>query len=144
MKNVLFVCVGNSCRSQMAEAFVNRWGVDEVRGWSAGSCPLGEIVRGTTAVMREKGFSLEGQCSKGLRDVPLDDMDVIVTLGCEVSCSVPAGFAGRVVEWNIPDPYGSNLARYREVRDLIEVRVAELLAGLGNPLAKKAAAKKAV
>lgn len=128
----------------MAEAFLNHLGEGQVRGWSAGSYPLGEIAWGTSLVMREKGISLEGQWSKGLNDVSLDDTDVIVTLGCEVSCPVPAGFAGRVVEWNIPDPYGSNLARYREVRDLIEAKVGELLAGLGHPVPKKAAVKRAV
>ena len=127
----------------MAEAFVNQFGGDQVRGWSAGSHPLGEIVRGTNEAMREKGISLEGQWSKGLNDVPLHDMDVIVTLGCEVSCPVPAGFAGRVVEWNIPDPYGAGLARYREVRDLIEARVARLLDELGGPLSKRVVSKKA-
>jgi arsenate reductase (thioredoxin) len=138
MTNILFVCVGNSCRSQMAEAFVNQLGRDEVRGWSAGSHPLGEIAWGTGEVMREKGISLEGQWSKGLKDVPLHDMDVIVTLGCEVFCPVPASFAGRVVEWNIPDPYGADLALYREVRDLIDAQVAGLVAELGQHRPKKA------
>ena len=142
--NVLFVCVGNSCRSQMAEAFLHQLGGDEFRGWSAGSSPLGRIVPGTLVVMQEKGVSLEGQWSKGLKDVPLHAVDVIVTLGCEVSCPVPPGFAGRVVEWNIPDPYGSDLARYREVRDLIGAQVAELLAELGSRPLEKAVAKKAV
>lgn len=122
----------------MAEAFVNRLGGDAFRGWSAGSHPLGEIVRETSEVMRDKGISLEGQWSKGLNDVALHDMDVIVTMGCEVSCPVPATFAGRVVEWNIPDPYGADLPRYREVRDLIEAQVGQLLAELDRPLSKKA------
>jgi arsenate reductase (thioredoxin) len=136
-QNILFVCVGNSCRSQMAEAFVNQLGGNEVRGWSAGSRPLGEIVWGTTEVMREKGIALEGHWSKGLNEVPLRQMDVIVTLGCEVSCPVPPSFAGRVAEWNIPDPYGADLTRYREVRDLIEAQVAQLLAELGCTLSTK-------
>jgi arsenate reductase (thioredoxin) len=138
MTNILFVCVGNTCRSQMAEAFVNQLGGDEVRGWSAGSHPLGEIVWGTSEVMREKGISLEGQWSKGLKDVPFREMDVIVTLGGEVFCPVPAGFAGRVVEWNIPDPYGADLPRYRKVRDLIEAQVDRLIAELGRARSKKA------
>src|SRR5690349_1019273 len=91
---VLFVCVGNSCRSQMAEAFANQLGADGFRAWSAGSMPLGEIVPPTFQVMREKGLSLDGQWSKGLKDVPLDSMDVVVGMGCEVNCPVPAGFKG--------------------------------------------------
>lgn len=131
--NVLFVCVGNSCRSQMAEAFANHWGRGRIRAWSAGSSPLGRIVPAIYDVMTEKGLSLDGQWSKGLHDVPLDDMDVIVSMGCEVYCPVPPGFKGRVVEWDIPDPYGGKLESYREARDGIEKQVRQLLAQLFLP-----------
>ena len=125
----------------MAEAFLNRSGGDGVHGWSAGSCRLGEIAWGTSLVMREKGISLEGQWSKGLNDVPLADMDVIVTMGCEVSCPAPAGFAGRVVEWSIPDPYGSDRAAYREARDLVEAKVTALATELGRSVPKTVSRK---
>ncbi|HEV2175655.1 MAG TPA: arsenate reductase ArsC [Terriglobia bacterium] len=125
--NLLFVCVGNSCRSQMAEAFATHLGNGRVRAWSAGSHPLGVIVPATHDVMQEKGISLDGQWSKGLDDVPVAEMDVVVTMGCEVACPVPVGFKGRVIEWNIPDPYGRDLERYRSARDLIEQQVASLL-----------------
>jgi arsenate reductase (thioredoxin) len=130
--HILFVCVGNSCRSQMAEAFANHWGRGRIRAWSAGSSPLGRIVPPTYDVMAEKGLSLDGQWSKGLHDVPLDDMDVIVSMGCEVYCPVPPGFKGRVAEWDIPDPYGGKLESYREVRDGIEKQIRELLEELDS------------
>ena len=125
--NVLFVCVGNSCRSQMAEALANHLGQGRVRAWSAGSNPLGEIVPLTFDVLKEKGISLDGQWSKGLKDVPVAEMDIVVGMGCEVVCPVPVGFKGRVIEWNIPDPYGGEIESYRSVRDLIERQVAALL-----------------
>jgi protein-tyrosine-phosphatase len=128
--NILFVCVGNSCRSQMAEALANHLGQGWVRARSAGSHPLGEITPETYEVMAEKGILLEGQWSKGLRDVPIDEMDIVVGMGCEVVCPVPAGFQGRVIEWNIPDPYSRDLAFFRSVRDLIERQVTALLSDL--------------
>ncbi len=125
--SVLFVCVGNSCRSQMAEALANHYGNGRVRAWSAGSRPLGEIIPQTYEVMQEKGISLEGHSSKGLKDVPVDEMEVVVGMGCEVACPVPVGFKGRVIEWNIPDPYGRELPFFRSVRDSIERQVLALL-----------------
>jgi arsenate reductase len=125
--NVLFVCVGNSCRSQMAEALANHLGEGRVRAWSAGSHPLGEIVPLTYDVLKEKGLSLEGHWSKGMKEVPVAEMDIVVGMGCEVVCPVPAGFKGRVIEWNIPDPFGREIGIYRAVRDTIERQVAALL-----------------
>ena len=127
--NVLFVCVGNSCRSQMAEALANRLGQGRVRAWSAGSRPAGVISAVARNVMGEEGLSMDGQWSKGLEEVPVADMDVVVTMGCEVECPAPRGFTGRLVEWDIPDPF-DDLQRGREVRGLIERQVMALLAEL--------------
>lgn len=127
---VLFVCLGNSCRSQMAEALANHLGQGKVCAWSAGSTPLGIILSETHEVLKEKGITLEGHWSKGLKEVPVAEMDVVVGMGCEVECPVPTGFKGRVIEWNIPDPYGRNLAYFRGVRDRIERQVTMLLAEL--------------
>ncbi len=124
---VLFVCLGNACRSQIAEALANHLGLGRVRGWSAGSRPLGFILPETSQVLGEKGISLDGHRSKGLNDVPLSEMDIVVGMGCEVHCPVPVGFRGRVIEWNIPDPYGHDLAFFRSVRDLVRQQVAALL-----------------
>lgn len=99
-----------------------------MKAWSAGSSPLGWIAAGTEGVMAEKAVSLAGHWSKGLADVPLDEMDVIVGMGCEVTCPVPAGFKGRIIEWSIRDPYGRGAGFFREVRDTIERQVTALLA----------------
>ena len=128
--NVLFVCVGNSCRSQMAEAFANKLGVGKLRAWSAGSSPLGRIVPMTFDVMAEKGYTLEGHSSKGLKDVPTAEMDVVISMGREVACPMPPAFNGRYIEWNIPDPFGGQAQSFRAVRDLIERQVKALIEDL--------------
>ena len=130
---ILFVCVGNACRSQMAEAWANHFGKGRVQASSAGSHPFGSIVEDTYTVMNEKGISLDGQRSKGLGDVAVAEMDVVVGMGCEVECPVPAGFKGRVVDWDIPDPYGRGIESFRNARDMIERHVLGLLADLIAP-----------
>lgn len=117
----------------MAEAWACYFGEGKVRALSAGSHPFGSIVKDTYAVMDEKGVSLDGQCSKGLRDVSVADMDVVVGMGFEVECPVPTGFKGRKVNWEIPDPYGRNIDSFRNVRDMIERKVLELLAEVVAP-----------
>jgi protein-tyrosine-phosphatase len=130
MLKVLFVCYGNSCRSPMAEALANNLGEGKLRAFSAGSHPLGVISQGTREVLREKGITMEGYWSKGVRDVPISEMDVVVKMGYGVTCPVPADFKGWLIQWNIPDPYGQDRDHFRAVRDLIEYEVRTLLAGL--------------
>jgi len=127
---ILFVCYGNSCRSQMAEALANRLGKGKVRAESAGTHPLGMISFDTRAVLDEKGIALEGHWSKGLEDVPVSDMDVVVEMGYGVKFRLPPDFKGRLVKWNIPDPYSLGREYFRDVRDLIESEVRRLLAEL--------------
>lgn len=128
--NILFVCYGNACRSQMAEAFANQLGEGWVKAWSAGSRPFGSIIEETYTVLAEKGVSLDEHRSKGLKDVPLAAMDLVVTMGCEVACPLPQDFKGRLVEWEIADPYGMGLDFFRSVRDHIEEDVRRLLGSL--------------
>jgi arsenate reductase len=114
----------------MAEAWANHFGQGKVEASSAGTYPYGSIAEGTRTVMSERGISLDGQCSKGLTDVPLAEMDVVVAMGYEIECRVPQDFRGRVLEWSIPDPFGRSIEAYRNVRDMIERQVLELLADL--------------
>jgi arsenate reductase (thioredoxin) len=129
-RKIVFVCYGNACRSQMAEAFANRLGEGWVQAWSAGSRPFGSIIEETYTVMAERGISLDGHQSKGLKDVPLAGMDVVVTMGFEVVCPLPPDFKGRLVEWEIADPFGMDLDFFRSVRDHIEADVGRLLTSL--------------
>jgi arsenate reductase len=127
---VLFVCIGNSCRSQMAEGFANKLGQSRIRVWSAGLLPIGWIAPNTRAVMEESGITLEGQRSKGIHEVPFKEMDVVVAMGAEVTGELLERPNGRLVRWQIPDPFCADLDHYRASRDLVETKVKELLAEL--------------
>lgn len=127
MKSVLFVCVGNACRSQMAEGFARHLGPPELAVYSAGSRPAGFVAPQAVEAMKEKGISLAGQFSKGVGEVPLE-FDVVVTMGCGDSC--PTVKAKRKMDWDIPDPIGGPPQFFRKVRDEIEAKVRVLLLSL--------------
>jgi arsenate reductase (thioredoxin) len=133
---ILFVCYGNSCRSQMAEALANQLGNGKFQAFSAGTHPLGAISSDTRAALGEKGITLAGHWSKGLPDVPVSDMDVVVEMGFGVKCRLPADFKGQLIKWQIPDPFSLGLEYFRDVRDLIESEVRRLLKELENRKAK--------
>ncbi|MBN9118875.1 MAG: arsenate reductase ArsC [Planctomycetes bacterium] len=128
-KRVLFVCVENSNRSQMAEAFARIHGGDRVEAASAGSRPSGRVNPRAIEFMREVGYDLTAHASKSLDQFNGHEIDVAVTMGCGDEC--PLVRAARREEWQIPDPKDMPPEQYREVRDLIERKVKELLAGLG-------------
>jgi len=117
----------------MAEGWANHLGNGQVQAFSAGTHPYGEIAGETYDVMHEKGLPLEAHCSKGLGDVPVGEMDVVVKMGSEVAFSLPEGFQGRVEDWNIPDPFGRGVVVFRNVRDMIERQVLGLLAEIVKP-----------
>ncbi|MBX9625794.1 MAG: arsenate reductase ArsC [Gemmataceae bacterium] len=127
-KRVLFVCVENSNRSQMAEAFARMHGGDGVVASSAGSRPSGKVNPRAIEFMRERGYDLTTHASKSLGEFNGTDVAVAVTMGCGDEC--PLVRAGRREDWSIPDPKEMPAEQYREVRDLIERKVKELLAGL--------------
>ena len=128
MKRVLFVCVENSNRSQMAEAFARIHGGANVEAFSAGSRPSGRVNPRAVEAMREVGYDLTTHASKSLEQFNDRPMDVAVTMGCGDAC--PLVRAGRREEWNIPDPRDMAPEQFREVRDLIERKVKELLVSL--------------
>lgn len=124
-KHVLFVCVENSNRSQMAEAFARIHGGDQVEAHSAGSRPSGKINPRAVQFMGEVGYDLTTHSSKSLDQFNGQQIDVAVTMGCGDAC--PLVRAQRREEWNIPDPKEMLPEQYREVRDLIEQKVRKLL-----------------
>ena len=128
-KRVLFVCVENSNRSQLAEAFARIHGGGQVEAYSAGSRPSGVINPRAIEVMRELGYDLSGQASKSLDDLPTDrEWDFVATMGCGDAC--PMLRARRREDWNLPDPKHLPPEEYRRVRDDIENRVKTMLASL--------------
>jgi arsenate reductase (thioredoxin) len=129
LKRVLFVCVENSNRSQMAEAFARMHGPGRVEAYSAGSRPSGRVNPRAMEFMREVGYDLTQHHSKGLTDLPEGEFEVVVGMGCgDEGC--PLVRARRRDEWGIPDPKALLPEEYRAVRDLIENKVKELLARL--------------
>jgi protein-tyrosine-phosphatase len=127
-RRVLFVCVENSNRSQMAEAFARMIGGDAVEAFSAGSRPSGRINPKAVAAMAELGYDLSTHASKGLDGFAGREFDAAVTMGCGDAC--PLMKAHRRVDWQIPDPREMPPEEFRKVRDLIGEKVRELLASL--------------
>ena len=131
MKHILFICVENACRSQIAEAFARHYGKGRIAAYSAGSRPRGQVDAGAIEVMQERGLDLILHRSKGLADLPSVTWDAIVTMGCGDACpSVPAKAR---LDWQIPDPARQPPEVYRQVRDLIDGAVKALLERLSVP-----------
>ena len=122
---ILFVCIENSGRSQMAEAFARRLGGGRVEAFSAGSRPSGTVHPKTLALMREIGYDLGGHRSKGLGEVPQGPYDFVITMGCGDACPwIPAR---NHIEWDIPDPKNLPDDEFRKVRDQIAAKVEDLI-----------------
>jgi arsenate reductase len=124
--SLLFVCVENSCRSQMAEGFAHALGRDRVVSHSAGSRPSGQVNSRAIEFMAEKGIDLRSQRSKGLDDLPALRWDYVVTMGCGDAC--PHLPARHRLDWDLPDPKQLDDAGFRAVRDRIEGLVRDLIA----------------
>ncbi len=127
-KRIIFVCVENANRSQMAEAFAHIHGGDKVEAFSAGSRPSGRVNPRAIDAMREVGYDLNAHQSKGLDEFNGQEFDAAVTMGCGDAC--PLVRAKQRVEWQIPDPKDMSPDQFREVRNLIEEKVIELLGNL--------------
>ena len=123
---VLFICIGNSCRSQMAEALVRHLASDVMDPSSAGLAPLGTIAAATRAVLAEGGISVNGQFSKGLPEVDADSAQIVVNMSGHPIESYFAGSKARFEDWDIADPYGADPELHRQIRDEIEERVNNL------------------
>ena len=123
---LLFVCIENSNRSQMAEGFARTLGKGRVSAFSAGSRPSGQINPRAVEFMKEKGIDLTVQLSKGLDDLPKIRWDWIVTMGCGDAC--PMLPARHRLDWELTDPKHLEDAGFRAVRDKIEAHVTDLIA----------------
>ena len=130
MKRILFVCVENSCRSQIAEAYVRMHKVAGVKAYSAGSHPSGVVNRKAIQAMQELGYDLDSHQSKSLTDLPDLVFDVVVTMGCGDDC--PAIRAEKREDWQIPDPKHMGMEEFLQVRNLIGQHVENLLSALDN------------
>jgi arsenate reductase len=134
-KFVLFVCIGNMCRSQMAEGFARHMGSDIVEAFSAGTHHTGAVSEKAIAVMEERGIDISRQRSKGLNEVPLLDMDYIINMATSSADDVcPSHYSGEKLVWLVLDPIGESQECFESVRDDIEKRVKGLLQSIWKGL----------
>ena len=125
MEKVLFVCIENSCRSQIAEAFAKIHGKDIIKPYSSGSRPSGTVNPKAIASMKEIGYDMSVHISKSLTDIPDIEYDYVITMGCGDEC--PFVKAKHREDWGIPDPKDMDAEGFRNVRKLIEEKVKQLI-----------------
>ncbi|MGQ9718833.1 MAG: arsenate reductase ArsC [Nitrososphaerales archaeon] len=130
MKKILFVCVENSARSQMAEGFARHYGKGRIEVYSAGTKVAKEINPIVVKVMAEKGIDISNQMPKPLDRKMVEQADVIITMGCNVDEMCPAPMLKKVIDWGIEGPKGKPIEKVREIRDSIERKVVDLLDSL--------------
>ena len=123
-KRVLFVCIGNCCRSQMAEGFARHYGGDVLSAESAGLSPAGVVVPETVRSMAEKNIDISDHYSKGLHAEQAKDFDLIVNMS---GYDLPESIRAPIRNWVVADPIGESDAVYAKVRDQIETLVMNLI-----------------
>ena len=133
---VLFVCVHNAGRSQMAAGFLLKLAGDRVKVRTAGSEPADEINPVAVQAMREVGVDLSERSPKPLTNEYVREADIVITMGCGDACPIYPG--KRYEEWELEDPAGKDLDTVRRIRDEIEARVRRLLGGLADRRAESA------
>ncbi|MEE8320571.1 MAG: arsenate reductase ArsC, partial [Gammaproteobacteria bacterium] len=122
---ILFVCIENSCRSQMAEAFLNMFGEGIVNAYSCGSSPSGKVNERAITFMAEFSYDMSKQKSKSVDELPAIEYEYVITMGCSDQCPVVP--AKMHEDWDIEDPKHLSDKRFREIRSTIETRVKELI-----------------
>jgi arsenate reductase len=127
MKRILFVCVENAGRSQMAEAFANKYGKGKFNIFSAGNKPSERVNPVVVEAMKEKDIDISANKPKLLTFQMAQDSDLIVTMGCNDQGICPGPFFKPTIEWHLEDPKGKAKEKVREIRDQIERQVRELI-----------------
>ena len=125
-KKILFVCVENASRSQMAEGFFRKYAPSGYEPQSGGTKPIDAINQLAITVMKEIGIDISNQQPKIISDFMIRQSSRIVNMGCMDKESCPTLFVQNVLDWEIPDPKGKSLDDVRKIRDMIEKRVLEL------------------
>ena len=126
---ILFICIGNTCRSPMAEAITRGLSDGEVEAFSAGLMPFGRIVEPTVATLTSLGYDATALSSKGLDEVDLRRFDVVVSLLGQAGLGgLPTGLGAELESWDIRDPYGEDDEVYLAVAHELERRIGDLLA----------------
>jgi arsenate reductase (thioredoxin) len=129
-KSILFVCVENAGRSQMAEGFFNKYAPKGYEAISAGTKPVSQLNPIAVEVMREAGVDISNQKSKELTEDMIRNSSNIVNMGCLEKESCPTLFLQNLLDWNIEDPKDKPIEKFREIRDEINQRVKEIVASI--------------
>jgi arsenate reductase len=127
VKKILFVCVENAGRSQMAEAFAKHYGKDKISASSAGIKLADKVNPTVVEVMKEKGIDISKNQPKLVTPKMVEEADLIITMGCGAADLCPGPFFKATVDWGLEDPKGKPIERVREIRDEIERRVKTLI-----------------
>lgn len=128
-KKVAFVCIHNSCRSQMAEAWTKHLGSDVLEVYSAGTESYHEVKPKAIKVMEEVGIDMSGHYPKLLSEIP-EEIDILITMGCGVVCPyVPCKYQE---DWGLEDPSGGPIENFRKTRDIIKQKVISLIERVKN------------
>ena len=130
MKKVLFVCVENAGRSQIAEGFFKKLAPSEYEGISAGTIPVSEINPLAIKAMKEVDIDISDNKSKLVTNEMIEESDSVVNMGCMDKESCPALFVEEIDDWDIDDPKGKSIEDVRRIRDSIELKVKELVSDL--------------
>jgi arsenate reductase len=129
-KTVLFVCVENAGRSQMAEGFFNQYSPEGYHAISAGTKPVSSINPKVVEAMKESGIDISSQKSKEITEDMIRNSTKIVNMGCMEKESCPTLFLYNLIDWNMEDPKGKSIEKVRQIRDEVEQRVKELVTTL--------------
>ena len=130
MKKILFVCVENAGRSQMAEGFFRKIAPDAYQGISAGTKPVSEINPLAIQAMKEVDIDISDNKSKLVTNEMIEESDSVVNMGCMNKESCPALFVEEIDDWDVEDPKGKSIEDVRRIRDSIELKVKELVSNL--------------
>lgn len=131
-KKVLFVCVENAGRSQMAEAFTNLYSKGKVKTFSAGTMPSNCIHSLVAKAMMEKGIDITKNNPKLLTTKMLQDADVVIVMGCDAEGFCPTPLLKKVINWELEDPKDKPIEKVRQIRDAIEGKALKLISDLEN------------
>ena len=127
-KTILFVCVENAGRSQMAEGFFKKYAPNGFKTLSAGTKPVSQINPIVVQAMKEVGIDISKQKSKELIDEMIQESDKVINMGCMDKSFCPTIWLPKVIEWGMKNPKGQSIEKVREIRDEIEQRVKKLVA----------------
>lgn len=142
MKKAAFICYANACRSQIAEGLSKVMGKGLYEAYSAGLHPLGRVCQEVLEIMDARGIDITDQYSKGLDEIPLDEMDFLITMGCCSADSIcPVNYSGKKIDWNIPDPYGMGEDAFEKVAHIIKDKIKAFIEENLDDLEKSQTAK---